>query len=84
MLVPEIASEGARLLSRLSNALRNPSAGRLRRSEEEAQLLARKVLEAACNSPDADKSNGIVVACGALSADLSRGRPLLEEKSDAS
>ena len=89
--LPETASEyspllkqGSCLLERLSNVPCSLSPSTLSTIERDAGLLAGKALEIARNSPDADKMNAIVVACGALGADILRVRTLLEEKSDAS
>ena len=84
--VPSIGGEGSRLLARLSQTLRNPSAWKFARRTAEAYAIGRHALVAVRGSAQADKIkalNGIIVGAQTLGADLARARMILQENSDA-
>jgi uncharacterized membrane protein YccC len=86
VVAPGIAAEGSRLLSRLSQTLRNPSAWRLIRRAAEARTLARDALATARTSggpEEIEALNGIVVGSATLGSDLMRARMVLQGKSNA-
>jgi uncharacterized membrane protein YccC len=86
VMAPGIAAEGSRLLSRLSQTLRNPSAWRLIRRAAEARTLARDALATARTSGGPEEIgalNGIVVGSATLGSDLMRARMVLQGKSNA-
>ena len=86
VVAPGIAAEGSRLLSRLSQTLRYPSAWRLIRRAAAARTLARHALATAKNSgepKEIEALNGIVVGSATLGSDLMRARMVLQGKSNA-
>jgi uncharacterized membrane protein YccC len=86
VVAPGIAAEGSRLLSRLSQTLRNPSAWRLIRRAAAARALARHALATARTSAEPEEIealNGIVVGSATLGSDLMRARMVLRGKSNA-
>jgi uncharacterized membrane protein YccC len=85
-LLPAIASEGSRLLARLSPTLRNPSPWKFGKRAAEARALGRHALIVARASAQADEIealNGIIVGAQTLGSDLMRARAILQENSNA-
>ena len=85
-LPPSIASEGSRLLARLSQTLRNPSVWKFGRRAAEARALGRHALIAArgwAQADDLKALNGIIVGAATLGSDLMRARMVLQGKSNA-
>jgi hypothetical protein len=83
---PRIAAEGARLLARLSQALRNPSVWKFRRRALEARALSRHALATARGSAEPkeiEALSGVVVGAATLASDLMRARMVLQGKSHA-
>jgi hypothetical protein len=85
-MAPGIVAEGSRLLARLSQTLRHPSAWRLSRRAGEARALARHALAMAraSSAPEAVEAlHGAVVGSATLGSDLMRARMILQGKSHA-
>jgi uncharacterized membrane protein YccC len=83
---PGIAAEGSRLLGRLSQTLRDPSAWRFGRRAGEARSLARHALATARVSAEPEEIaalSGVAVGSATLGSDLMRARMLLQGKSHA-
>jgi uncharacterized membrane protein YccC len=86
VMAPGIVAEGSRLLARLSQTLRHPSAWRLSRRAGEARALARHALAMAraSSAPEAVEAlHGAVVGSATLGSDLMRARMILQGKSHA-
>jgi uncharacterized membrane protein YccC len=86
VVVPGIATEGSRLLARLSQTLRNPSAWKFSRRAAEARVLAHHALTTARDSAkqqEIDVLNGIIVGSATLGSDLLRARMILQGQSNA-
>ena len=83
---PEIVAAGSRLLSRLSQTLRNSSVWKFSRRAGEARALARHALVTARGSAEPEEIEalrGVVVGSATLGCDLMRARMVLEGKSNA-
>src|SRR5262249_53370348 len=81
-----IAVEGSRLLTRLSQTLRNPSVWKFSRRAGEARALGRHALAAARGSAEPaeiEALRGVVVGSATLGSDLMRARTILHGKSNA-
>jgi uncharacterized membrane protein YccC len=75
VVAPAIAAEGSRLLARLSQTLRNPSAWKFSRRAREARVLARHALATARGSAKPEEMealSGVVVGSATLASDLLR------------
>jgi uncharacterized membrane protein YccC len=86
VVAPGIAVEGSRLLARLSQTLRHPSAWKFSRRAGEARALARHALGTARSSAEPEETaalNGVVVGSATLGSDLMRACMVLQGKSDA-
>jgi uncharacterized membrane protein YccC len=86
MVAPGIAAEGARLLTRLSRTLRNPSVWKFSRRAGEARALGRHALATARGSSEPkeiEALNGVVVGSATLGSDLIRARMVLQGESNA-
>ena len=85
-VVPKIGAEGSRLLSRLSQTLRNPSVWKFGRRAAEARALSRHALAIARNSAELGATEApsvVVVGSATLVSDLMRARMVLQGKSHA-
>jgi uncharacterized membrane protein YccC len=85
-VAPRIAAERSRLLARLSQTLRNPSAWKLSRRAAEARALGHHALAAARGAVEQEEIealNGIIVGSATLGSDLLRARMILQGKSNA-
>jgi uncharacterized membrane protein YccC len=83
---PRIAADGARLLARLSQTLRNPSVWKFHRRAGEARALVRHALTTARGSAEPEEIEalrGVVVGAATLASDLMRARMALQGKSHA-
>jgi uncharacterized membrane protein YccC len=83
---PRIAADGARLLARLSQTLRNPSVWKFHRRAGEARALVRHALATARGSAEPEEIEalrGVVVGAATLASDLMRARMVLQGKSHA-
>ncbi len=86
VVAPGIAAEGSRLLSRLSQTLRNPSAWKFSRRAGEARALSRHALATTRGSSEPkeiEALNGVVVGSATLGSDLMRARMILQGESNA-
>jgi hypothetical protein len=86
VVAPGIVAEGSRLLTWLSQTLRNSSAWRFSRRAGEARALARHALATARGSAEPEEIEalrGIVVGSATLASDLLRARLVLQGRSDA-
>jgi uncharacterized membrane protein YccC len=86
VVAPGIVAEGSRLLARLSQTLRNPSAWKFMRRAGEALALSRHALAMTRSSSEPEKVEalrGVVVGSTTLGSDLMRARMILQEKSHA-
>ncbi len=86
VVAPRIAAEGARLLARLSQTLRNPSVWKFHRRAGEARALVRHALATARGSAEPEEIEtlrGVVVGAATLASDLMRARMALQGKSNA-
>jgi uncharacterized membrane protein YccC len=79
-LDPKLMRQVARLLARLSDALRRPSVRKLGAIEQDTRLLTQA---AGRDTIEFDARAPIVIACESLAADLLRARMLLQEKTNA-
>jgi len=87
MMPRTVAAQGSRLLVRLSQALRNPSVGKLSKRAGEARALARHALATARGAAEPEEIealSGVVVGSATLGFELMRARIILQEKSNAS
>jgi uncharacterized membrane protein YccC len=87
MMPRTVAAQGSRLLVRLSQALRNPSVGKLSKRAGEARALARHALATARGSAEPEEIealSGVVVGSATLGFELMRARMILQEKWNAS
>jgi uncharacterized membrane protein YccC len=87
MMPRTVAAQGSRLLVRLSQALRNPSVGKLSKRAGEARALARHALATARGAAEPEEIealSGVVVGSATLGFELMRARMILQEKSNAS
>jgi uncharacterized membrane protein YccC len=85
-VAPGIVTEGTRLLVRLSQTLRNPSAWKFGRRAAEARALSRHALatdRGSAQPKEIEALNGIIVGSATLGSDLMRARMLLQGKSNA-
>jgi uncharacterized membrane protein YccC len=83
---PGIVAEGARLLARLSQTLRNPSAWKFMRRAAEALVLSRHALAMTRSSSEPEEVEAlrdVVVGSATLGSDLMRARMILQGKSNA-
>jgi uncharacterized membrane protein YccC len=86
VVAPAIAAEGARLLTRLSQTLRNPSVWKFTRRAGEARALGRHALATAKGSAVPEEVaalSEVVVGSATLASDLMRARMVLQGKSNA-
>jgi hypothetical protein len=86
MAAPGIVAAGSRLLSRLSQTLRNPSVWKFSRRAGEARSLTRHALARARGSAkpqEIEALSAVVVGSATLGCDLMRARLILEGKSNA-
>ena len=86
VVAPAIAAKGSRLLTRLSQTLRNPSVWKFGRRAGEALALSRHALAAARGSAEPEEIealSGVVVGSATLGSDLMRARMILQGKSNA-
>jgi uncharacterized membrane protein YccC len=86
VMAPGIAAEGSRLLARLSQTLRNPSAWKFSRRAGEAHALERHALATARGSADLEQIealSGVVVGSATLGSDLMRARMVLQGETNA-
>jgi hypothetical protein len=86
VLAPGIAAQGSRLLARLAQTLRDPSAWKFSRRAGEARALGRHALAAARGSAEPEEIealSGVVVGSATLGSDLMRARMILQGKSNA-
>ena len=86
VVAPGIVAEGSRLLARLSQTLRNPSAWKFMRRAGEALALSGHALAMTRSSSEPEKVEalrGVVVGSTTLGSDLMRARMILQEKSHA-
>jgi len=86
VVAPGIAAEGSRLLARLSQTLRDPSAWTFGRRAGEACALSRRALAAARSSAEPAEIaalSGVAVGSATLGSDLMRARMVLQGKSNA-
>jgi len=85
-VAPGIAAESSRLLARLAQTLRNPSAWKFSRRAGEARALGRHAVATARDSGEPEEIealNGVVVGSTTLASDLMRARMILQGKSNA-
>jgi uncharacterized membrane protein YccC len=81
-----IAAEGSRLLARLSQTLRDPSAWKFSRRAGEARALSRHalaVVRGSAEPKEIEALSGVVVGSATLCSDLMRARMVLQGKSNA-
>ena len=86
VVAPGIATEGSRLLARLSQTLRYPSVWKLDRRAAEARALSRHAHATALGSVEPEEvkaMSGVVVGSATLGSDLMRARMVLQGKSNA-
>jgi len=86
VVAPRIVAEASRLLTRLSQSLRNPSVRKFSRRAVEARALGRHALAAAVGSAkpeEIEALRGVVVGSATLGSDLMRARMILQGKSNA-
>jgi uncharacterized membrane protein YccC len=86
VVAPGIAAEGSRLLARLAQTLRDPSAWKFSRRAGEARAVGRHALATARGSAEPleiEALNGVIVGSATLGSDLMRARMVLQGKSNA-
>jgi uncharacterized membrane protein YccC len=86
VLPPGIAAMGSRLLVRLPQTLRNPSAWKFGRRAAEARALSRHALATEQVSADPEQIQalrGVIVGSATLRSDLMQARTVLQGKSNA-
>src|SRR5262249_6278357 len=83
MLPPTITFRSSRLLVRLSETLRNPSAWKFSKRAAEARALGRHALATSAEPGGALALRQVIVGSAALGSDLLRARTILQGKSNA-